>query len=336
MTTSSEPTRHPAPIFAGIDLGGTSIHAAAVRDGRILAKAGGKTPPDAGVNETLSRLADLVEELRGGLDGSQVLRGVCVGAPGAVDPDEGVVRSAPNLGWSDVPLAEGLSALVELPVVVDNDVNVGAVGEHVHGAGKGSGLMAAIFVGTGVGGALTIAGRVQRGFRGAAGEFGHLVAVPEGRVCPCGRRGCFEAYTSKTSMEAIVRERMAGGRKSSVLDIMAAKGKTRISSSVITRALDEGDALMEEVMAEAQHHLATLVANLVNAVDPEVIVFGGGLVARMGDRFVAPIARQAREGFLQQAGVERIRILPGSLGDKAGTVGAAAVAERRLSHPSPA
>lgn len=334
MTTPSEPPRHPAAVFAGIDLGGTSIHAAAVQGGRILATAGAKTPPGAEVDETLSRIAGLVDELRKDLEGPGSLQGVCIGAPGAVDPEAGVVRNAPNLGWSNVPLANELSARVGLPVVLDNDVNVGAVGEHVHGAGRGSRQMAAVFVGTGVGGALTVDGRVQRGFRGAAGEFGHMVSVPDGRRCGCGRQGCFEAYTSKTAMESMIREGMARGRKSSVLDIMAARGKTRISSSVIAAALDEGDALMEEVLAEAQHHLATLVANLVNAVDPEVVVFGGGLVARMGDRFVDPIAREARRGFLQQDGADRIRIVPGTLGDEAGTVGAAAVAERRLSRPA--
>lgn len=330
MTTPDPPTARAQDVFAGIDLGGTSVHAAAVQGGRILATAGEKTPEGGAVDDVLGVLAELTEALRQGLDDPSSLRGVCVGAPGAVDPEAGVVRNAPNLGWRNVPLADRLSNRIGLPVVVDNDVNVGAIGEHVHGAGRGSRLMAAIFVGTGVGGALTVNGTVQRGFRGAAGEFGHLVAVPDGRVCGCGRRGCFEAYASKTAMEAILREQMAGGRTSSVLDIMAAKGKTRISSSVITTALDEGDALMGEVLEEAQGHLATLVSNLVNAVDPEVVVFGGGLVARMGEAFVEPIARQAREGFLQQDGAEEVRIVPGTLGDEAGTVGAAAVAERRL------
>lgn len=190
--------------------------------------------------------------------------------------------------------------------------------------------MAAIFVGTGVGGALIMAGRPFRGGRGAAGEVGHMVAVPGGRRCGCGRAGCFEAYTSKTAMETILRERMADGRPSVVPEIMAAKGKSRISSSVIAAALDQGDRLMTEVLAEAQSHLARLVANLVNAFDPEAVVFGGGLVARLGERFVGPIADQAREGFLQQAGADGIRIVPGALGDNAGTVGAAVVAERRL------
>jgi glucokinase len=127
-------------------------------------------------------------------------------------------------------------------------------------------------------------------------------------------------------MEEILRERMAEGRDSAVPEIMSAKGKTRMSSSVIEAALDAQDPLMVEVLTEAQGHLATLVADLVNAVDPEVVVFGGGLVERLGGRFVDPIAQRAREGFLQQEGADRIRILPGTLGDHAGTLGAAAVA----------
>lgn len=330
MPGPSEPHPAAAPIFAGIDLGGTSIHGAAVRDGGILAEAGAKTPLDGGVDQVVTRIAGLVGELREGLPSGDTLAGVCVGAPGAVDAEAGVVRHAPNLGWSNVPLADDLSALVGLPVVVDNDVNVGAMGEHVHGAGRGSRHMAAVFVGTGVGGALIVDGELHRGFRGAAGEFGHILAVPGGRLCGCGRRGCVEAYGSKTAMEAILRERMERGGRTSVLEMMAAKEKARISSSVIEAALEEDDPLMLEVMAEAQGHLATLVANLVNAVDPEVVVFGGGLVARLGDRFVDPIARAAREDFLQQEGAERVRIVPGQLGDHAGTVGAAAVAAQRL------
>ncbi|MEJ2540479.1 MAG: ROK family protein [Gemmatimonadota bacterium] len=321
-------------MFAGVDLGGTSIHAAAVQGGRVLAEAGSKTPLDGGTDAILRQIAELVDELRAGVDEDGPLVGVCVGAPGAVDQESGVVRKAPNLGWSNVPLGRDLSKLLNLPVVVDNDVTVGAIGEHLHGAGKGSRHMAAVFVGTGVGGALIVDGKPVRGGRGAAGEFGHLIAIPGGRRCGCGRRGCFEAYASRTAMEEILRERMAEGRDSAVPEIMAANGKTRMSSSVIEAALDRGDPLMMEVLGEVQGHLAVLVADLVNAVDPEVVVFGGGLVERLGGRFVDPIARRARKGFLQQEGAEGIRIVPGTLGDHAGTLGAAAVAARLLDRRS--
>ena len=328
--TSARPTSPPTPVFAGIDLGGTSIHAAAVRDGTILVEVGAKTPVGEGPDAVVDEIAGLVDELRADLGEGTPLAGVCVGAPGGLDPETGIVHHAPNLGWSDYPLADELAQRVKLPVVVENDVNIGAIGEHAYGAGRGTHHMVALFVGTGVGGALIVRGKPLRGFRGVAGEVGHKIAVPGGRLCGCGRSGCFEAYTSRTAMEAILRERLAEGRESIVPEIMARKGKTRMSSSVIEEALDRGDPLMTEVMREAQGHLATLVANLVNTVDPEMVVLGGGIVARLGDRFVDPIARQARAGFLSQQGAERIRIVPAQLGDHSGTIGAAVVAAERL------
>ena len=331
MTSKSEPFRESAPIHVGVDLGGTSIHAAAVRDGTILREVGGKTPRSGEDVEVLDRIAGLVEDLRVGLAPGEGISGVCVGAPGAVDADTGIVWNAPNLGWSRFPLADALSEILRLPVVVENDVTIGAIGEHTHGAGRGTRHMIAIFVGTGVGGALLVDGQPYRGFRGAAGEVGHLIAVPGGRRCGCGADGCFEAYASRTAMEAILMERIEGGRESVVPALMAEREKTRMSSSILEGALDRGDPLMTEVFSEAQGHLATLVANLVNVFDPEMVVFGGGIVARLGDRFVDPIARQARAGFLQQEDAEKIRIVPGTLGDQAGTLGAAAVAEARIS-----
>ncbi len=321
--------RAPA-VHAGIDLGGTSIHAAAVQAGTILAEAGCKTATGREPEAVVEQIAGLVDELRQAVGDATPLEGVCVGAPGGVDPVAGIVHHAPNLGWSDFRLADALTARTKLPVVVENDVTLGAIGEHVYGAGRGTRHLVALFVGTGVGGALVVNGAPLRGFRGGAGEVGHLVAIPGGRVCGCGRSGCFEAYASRTAMEAMIRERMAEGRKSVVPKIMKKKGKSRMSSSVFEAALDRRDPLMTEVLAEAQSHLATLVANLVNTVDPEMVVFGGGLVARLGARFVDPIARQARPAFLIQEGAERIRIVPAELGDHSATIGAAVVAVQRL------
>jgi glucokinase len=317
-------------IFAGIDLGGTSIHAAAVRDGTILTEAGCKTPRDGAPAAVIAQIAELVERLQRETAGKGGLAGVCLGAPGAVDTEAGVVLTAPNLGWSDVPVARELSARTGLDVVLENDVTIGGVGEHVHGAGRDARHMVAIFVGTGVGGALIVNGKPLRGGRGAAGEVGHMVSVPGGRECGCGQRGCFEAYASRTAMERIVHERISEGRASVVPELMAAKGKTRMSSSVVEAALDRGDALMREVMGEVQAHLARLVADLVNAVDPEVVVVGGGIAARLGARFVDPIARLARPAFLRQDAVGAVRIVPAELGDHSGTIGAAVVAEARL------
>ena len=316
--------------YVGIDLGGTSIQTAAVRDGEVLAEEKTKTKAELGPDGVIERIAQTVRAVREELDDPQDVAGICIGAPGTFDAATGLVRTAPNLGWTNVPLAERLTAAVGLPVVVDNDVNVGAAGEHVHGAGRGTLHMAAIFVGTGIGGALILGGRSHSGFRGAAAEFGHLVAVADGRPCPCGRQGCFEAYASKRAMESIVREKVSEGRRSAVLEIMDDKGKKAITSSVIEAALEVKDAVMIEVVQQAQTHLGVLTANVVNAFDPQVVVFGGGVVERLGDAFVDPIATEAREHFLQREGADQVRIVPAALGDHAGTIGAAVVAQRRF------
>ncbi len=315
-------------ITIGIDLGGTSIQTAAVRDGEVLAEDRTKTKPDQGVDAVIERIAKTVDAVREDLHDEPT--GLCIGAPGTIDPARGVVRTAPNLGWTNVPLGDRLAERTGLPVVVDNDVNIGAVGEHVHGAGRGASHMAAVFVGTGIGGALIVDGRSHAGFRGAAAEFGHMISVARGRECPCGRQGCFEAYASKTAMEALVREKVEQGRESVVIDLMKQKKKARLSSSVIEDALEAKDAVMVEVVREVQTHLGFLTANIVNAFDPQVVVFGGGVVERLGQDFVDPIATEARTHFLQREGAEQVRIVPAQLGDHPGSVGAAVIAQRQF------
>jgi glucokinase len=234
------------------------------------------------------------------------------------------------MNWKNVPLGERLRERLNLPVLVDNDVNIGVMGEYAYGAGKGTRHMVGIFVGTGIGGGLIIGGRPHYGGRGAAGEIGHIVVKPHGRRCGCGREGCVEAYASKTAMEAMIREEMEKGRESIVLDVMQDKGKTRLTSSVIEKSLEEKDALMEEALQTAQYYLGLLTADLVNTLDPEVVVFGGGVVERLGASFVKPVARTARQHYLQRKGAEQIRVVPAELGDDAGPMGAAVVARRRL------
>jgi glucokinase len=316
--------------FIGVDLGGTSILAAAVRQGDVLVEEKKKTRAEQGPEAIVDRVEAVIRKVLEAADDEGPAEAICIGAPGAVDRTSGVVRRAPNLGWENFPLGEHLEKRLGLPVILENDVNIGVVGEHVHGAGRGSLHVAAIFVGTGVGGGLVINGLPVDGFRGAAGEFGHIVVKPQGRLCPCGREGCVEAYSSKTAMEAMVREKIDEGRQSIVLDVMHDKGKDNLTSSVIEKALEEKDEVMGEVVRTAQYYLGLLTADVVNAFDPEVIVFGGGVVERLAESFVDPIALTAREHFLRREGAERIRIVPAALGDHAGTVGAAVIAQRSL------
>jgi glucokinase len=313
----------------GIDLGGTKILAAVVdANGAIMGMAKKKTKADVGPDGVIQRIVDTASEALGVAKVSvKALASVGVGAPAPVDFETGVVYSAPNLpGWDEVPLGARLQAEFGVPVRVDNDVNLGTLGEWSLGAGRGCKHMVGIFVGTGVGGGIVIDGKLHRGARYAAGEIGHMIVQPDGPPCSCGRRGCLEAFASRTAIERAVRAALDEGRPSLVSDLLAAE-KDRLTSGVIRQALQAGDPLMMEAVGQAQFYLGLLVANLVNALDPEMVVFGGGVVEALGDAFLQPIRDTALAYYLQQRGAEQISIVPATLGDHAGVLGGAALVD---------
>ena len=309
---------------AGVDLGGTSL-LAVVADarGKIVGEHGMATLRDEGPAKIIEQIAEAVSTAAAAAKISvKDLGGVGIGACGAVDPTSGVVHVAPNLGWKDVPLADKLGKKLGVPIFVENDVHVAVLGEHGYGAAQGARLAVGIWVGTGIGGGIISEGKLFRGARGSAGEVGHTVVLADGPPCSCGRRGCVEALASRTSMERDLRQAAKAGRKTKVLKRMEKKGKDRMTSSVVEWGLDEGDTLMEEIVHRAQHYLGLLASNLVNTLDPEVVVVGGGLSERMGDRFVKPIRRVARSHFLNQHDLENVRIVPSALGAYSGALGA--------------
>jgi len=321
----------PGGLFIGVDLGGTKIEAAAVQGGQVLASKKIKTKAEKGAEGVIKRIEKVTRAVMAKLDAQpRDFHALCIGAPGAVDLETGLVSKAPNLGWIDVPLGKILGDRLGIPVFVDNDVNIGTAGEHAFGAGQGAEHMVGVFVGTGIGGGIIINGEIHYGCRGAAGEIGHMVVMPNGRVCSCGKKGCVEAYASKAAMIKIIQEELGKGRESALADLASNKGNLRLSSSQIAEALAQEDELMIEVLQDAQFYLALLTANLVNLLDPDLIVFGGGMVEQLGEPFLKPIREMAVEYYLQQTDAERIQILPGTLRDHAGTIGAAVIAQRRL------
>ncbi len=318
-------------VSVGIDMGGTSIKALVVDGGNRILATGKISTLAQKPGEAIADLATLVKEsvVEAGLTLKQI-DGVGVGAPGAVDPARGIVHKAPNLGWNNVPLGPELKKLLRLPIVVDNDVNVGTVGEHALGAGERVREMVGIFVGTGIGAGIILGGKLYYGCRGSAGEVGHTVLEVDGPLCGCGRRGCVEALASRTAMERDVRAAIKAGRKSVVLEIMRERNRTRMTSGIIARALNKQDPVMREVMKRAQYYLGLAVANVVNILDPERVVIGGGIAERLGEEFLAPMRPVAYEHFLNQDGAQRIKILPGRLGDNAGAMGAVVLTRQRL------
>jgi glucokinase len=319
-------------IIVGIDLGGTSMKALAVdRKNKIVGIEKKKTPASIRPRELIREISSLVKKAAGTAGYKlKAVEAVSIGAPGPVDVRRGIVREAANLGWKNVPLASDLEALLGIPVVVDNDVNVGVVGEHALGAGNKAAELVGIFVGTGIGGGIISGGKLFEGRNGWAGEVGHTVVLPDGPVCSCGRRGHVEALASRLAMERAVFAAIKAGRKSVISEILEERQRDRITSSVIQEALARKDALMREVMGQAQYYLGVLVANVANILDPERVVIGGGIAARLGEAFVGPIRKTAAQYFAHAQAAKHISIVPGALGDNAGALGAVVLARQRL------
>jgi glucokinase len=317
-------------LMIGIDLGGTKMMAAALDlHGKVVASRKQVTRPNLGAEGVTGEIATLVGKMIKGVKPFKVA-GVCVGAPGAIDPQAGIVYHAPNLGWKQYPLSKHLGKKLGVPVTVDNDVNVGAVGEYTLGAGQGARNLVAIFVGTGIGSGIILNGRLFHGSYGAAGEVGHLRMMLNGPLCGCGGRGCAEAVASRSAMERLIRRSIQSGRDSIIPQLLAEKGKERITSSIIQRALEAGDAVTREVYEKTQHRLGVLVADVINLLDPDTVVIGGGIAERLGEGFVGPIRETAYQHMMRAEGASQIRIVPTALKELAGAVGAAVLAWQRL------
>jgi glucokinase len=317
-------------ILVGVDLGGTSLLAVATNGkGKILGEKKRKTNAEEGASAVLKRIECTVRDAvhQAGYKMSDV-RTVGIGAPGPLNPKTGVILHAPNLGptWNDLPLAAHLRKKLGCPVYLGNDVNVGAVGEHALGAGRGFTNLVAAFVGTGIGGGLILNNRLYRGVRYTAGELGHMVLLADGPVCGCGKHGCAEALASRTAIEREIRAQIAAGAKSVVPDLLEELGRDTISSSVIEKALDADDQVVGQVMAEAEYYMGLLVANIVNMLDPEVVVLGGGVVERLGERYLEPVRETAERYYLNQENRSKIHIVGTELRGYAGVLGAATMA----------
>jgi glucokinase len=245
-----------------------------------------------------------------------------------MNPKTGIVYNPPNLpGWDEIALGPRLSNALGVPVCLENDVNLGTLGEHALGAGQGTRDMVGIFVGTGVGGGLILDGKLRSGFRHAAAEVGHMTVLADGPVCGCGKRGCLESVASRTAIERDIRLGIAAGRESLISTMLKEKG--RLTSGVLAKAWRKGDPLVTEVMSRAQWYLGLLTASIVNLVDPEMIVFGGGVAEAMGDEFLKPIRVTACQYYIQQTDADKVRIVLATLGDYAGVLGAAVLARQR-------
>ncbi len=303
----------------GLDLGGTNLRIAGVTGaGEVLALYRERTNAAAGPDDLIERIVKGVDLVEKGLrkDGWEVL-GASLGVPGVISRKEGVVESSPNLpGWTKIPLLSRLRRHLSLPLLMENDANAAVFGEFWAGAGRGRSTIVLLTLGTGVGGGIIVDGELLRGSDGMAGEVGHLTVEREGEPCPCGNRGCLERYASATGISRRYRFLCSAfpgsGPKGAPGDISAAEVHARA---------EQGDTLARRALAEAGTYLGIALASIVNIINPEAIIVGGGVLPAWD--WIIPPARGEMFSRAFQAPAERVELLPAALGDRAGLIGAA-------------
>ena len=309
-------------LCGGIDLGGTKIQAAIVGDdGKVVGDARRATPVSGGPDGVAEQMAEALVEA-GTMAGVEPtdLGGVGVGAPGTVDKD-GAVSSAANLpDWDgSFPLAEHLSSALDTGVRVGNDVQVATDAEARLGAGRPYKSLLGVFWGTGVGGGLVLDDKPWLGL-GAAGEIGHMVVKLGGKRCPCGRRGCMEAYAGRAAMEATARREHDKGEHTDLFKIMEKRGHDRLKSSVWEHALEQGDSMAEKLIGRAVEAIGAAVASAVNLLDVEAVIIGGGIGVRLGEPYVKKIERRMLKNLIVDERPPAFHVA--SLGDFGGAIGA--------------
>ncbi len=305
-------------IVAGVDVGGTNIEVGIVDEDHHVIERAKLDTPSQGPDSVITVIVELVQSL------SEPPIAVGVGIPGVVH--DGEVLTVPNLeNWADqVDLGAELQRRLGVPVALGNDVNVGLLGEWLAGAAHRVGNVLGVWMGTGIGGALILDGRPFNGSRGAAGELGHVIVRPGGALCSCGRRGCVEAYAGRRSMAAIAAAMVDAGRQTSLFSIRDDAGKQKLTSKVWARALDESDELTEQLFDMAVETLGIGVASVINMVDVELVVIGGGLAEKLGQSLADRIQAAAAPWMLRPN--PDLAWVPAALGDDSGVVGAASLA----------
>ena len=318
-----------AALRGGIDLGGTKIQTAVVdARGKVRGEARHPTPTSGGPEGVCEAMvAAMREAAESAGRATEDLIGIGVGSPGDADEKTGVVSGAKNLpGWEgSFPLAKELKSALGTEVRVGNDVQVATEAEFELGAGREFSTLIGVFWGTGVGGGLIIDGKPWLG-RGAAGEIGHMVVKRGGAKCPCGRKGCMEAYAGRSAMEAEARRQHEEGHKTDLFKLMHKHEKPRLTSGVWERALDHGDHLAEKLIERAIEALGTGVASACNLLDPEAVILGGGLGVRFGERLMEPLTKEMSKHLFVDERPPAVRVA--TLGDLGGAIGASLLVSR--------
>ena len=307
----------------GIDIGGTNVKLGLVDErGRVLLHDNFLTRHARSREEMFDKLSAHVGVLAAEARSRRLrLAGVGIGAPGPIDVERGFVYFFPNIpGWKDTPLKNILQKRLRLPVFVDNDANAMALGESLFGAGRGAKNVVALTLGTGIGGGLILDGKLFHGATFSAAELGHMVVDPQGPLCACGNRGCIEAFVGNGYFVREVRAQLKG--KKSILKRWIKEGK-ELSPKLVQEAARQGDAFSKAQWKRTGDRLGTFLAGMVNLLNPDLIVIGGG-IALGGELVLGPIRAALKKKAFPIAS-RFVKVVPAVLGNDAGLVGAAAL-----------
>lgn len=317
------------PFFLGIDLGGTNIKSGVVDDlGRPVSSVSVETNadrgPDAGI-ATLAQAGHLAVHASG-LGWDDVVA-VGLGSPGVMDIPAGMLTDPPNLpGWNDLPIRQRLAEALRKPTVLQNDANAAAFGEYWVGAGRKTRSLVMFTLGTGIGCGIVAEGQILEGRHSHGGECGHIVIQMEnGRLCSCGAYGHLEAYASATALVKRAEEALEYDRDSLLLE---AQERGTLTSRAVSEAAERGDVLARRLMRETARYLAVGAVCLMHTIDPDIVLFGGGMIAA-GPSLLADIRTEVK-ALAFPIPAERTRIEYAQLGGDAGFIGAAACA--RMAH----
>ncbi|MBI4534238.1 MAG: ROK family protein [Candidatus Melainabacteria bacterium] len=313
----------PEKFAVGVDFGGTKIIAGVVNleTGRLAGTGKKKTRQVSEQDDVLRRLTSVIDEsmAEAGVD-PKCLAGIGIGAAGQVNRAKGVLVYAANIGINDLPLAGPLSEHYGLPCMLGNDVEIATIGELNFGAGRKCDNFVCIFVGTGIGSGIVQGGQLYRGATGTAGEIGHIVLDPYGRLCGCGCLGCLEAYASRTAIAKHVVAELNKGTDSVVRDrIDVSKGILR--SKALADAVEAKDEMVVRAVTQAAEFMGMGLATVMNFLNPQRIVLGGGLIEAV-DLYFQVAAKEAKQRALKVP-ARKIEIVKAELGDYAGIIGAA-------------
>jgi len=321
-------SKNGAPVL-GVDVGGTKVAVGLVdHNGRILAQGRKPMVANGTAEAGLQAVADAIDSLTSSLPGGIHSIGIC--APGPLDPKSGVVLNPPNLPcWRNFPLAEKIRSMYQVPVRVDNDANAAALAETRWGAARGFRYVFYATIGTGIGSGIVFDGRIYHGNTGSAGEGGHVSIDYRGPVCNCGKRGCIEILAAGPAIGARARTRLSSKSSRSLILELAKGDVSAVTSELVGQAYTAGDPVAREVLQETVEILTPWLGNIVDLLDPDVLVMGGG-VAAMLQPFFDEIKKRLPDWCVNPRASE-IPLLMAHYGADAGIAGGAALCAEDLS-----